>query len=228
MQGIVFQGVFFVVFFFKEKVNLIEESLLQAIEDQVQLKFGSKGQCVVDDNMCVVCCGFDEVGEVMDKVVGVGYDVKVNVVKLILFFVMFKDMLQSKFRLSDIYCFWEQMGSFYQQGSGNDNFIDLFIGLSVMFVAFFLFCDMIGICFNYLEWIVENCIVCGKCYIICLDMVLLGLVFKLFDVFDIVVQCVKNNYGKFNYLLKVVCQMELEICVLFNEGDDWVKVNIMI
>ena len=53
-----------------EKANLSEVELLKAIEDQLQYKFGSKGQRVVDDNMRVVKRGFDEVHEVKNKVLG--------------------------------------------------------------------------------------------------------------------------------------------------------------
>ena len=53
-----------------EKANLNEETLLKAIEDQLQYKFGSKGQRVVDDNMRVVRRGFDEVHEIKNKTLG--------------------------------------------------------------------------------------------------------------------------------------------------------------
>jgi pyruvate-ferredoxin/flavodoxin oxidoreductase len=228
MQGIAFQGAFFAASPLKEKANLTEESLLQAIEDQVQSKFGSKGQRVVDDNMRVVRRGFDEVGEVTDKVVGAGHDAKANAVKPIPLPAMLKDTPQSASKLSDIHRFWEQTGSFYQQGSGNDNLTDPFIGLSVMPAASSLFRDMTGIRFNHPEWIAENCTACGKCYTICPDTALPGLVSKLSDVLDTVVQRVKNNHGKLNYLPKAVRQMEPEIRALFNEGDDRAKVNTMI
>jgi pyruvate-ferredoxin/flavodoxin oxidoreductase len=228
MQGIAFQGAFFAASPLMEKANLTEDSLLKAIEDQVQSKFGSKGQRVVDDNMRVVRRGFDEVGEVTDKVVGAGHDAKANAVKPIPLPAMLKDTPQSQSKLSDIHRFWEQTGSFYQQGSGNDNLTDPFIGLSVMPAASSLFRDMTGIRFNHPEWIAENCTACGKCYTICPDTALPGLVSKLSDVLDTVVQRVKNNHGKLNYLPKAVRQMEPEIRALFNEGDDRAKVNTMI
>jgi pyruvate-ferredoxin/flavodoxin oxidoreductase len=55
MQGIAFQGAFFAASPLMEKSRAERSpTLLKAIEDQLQNKFGSKGQRVVDDNMRVV------------------------------------------------------------------------------------------------------------------------------------------------------------------------------
>ncbi len=72
MQGIAFQGAFFAASPLMKKAGLNETSLLKAIEDQLQHKFGGKGQRVVDDNMRVVKRGFDEVYEINNKVLGAG------------------------------------------------------------------------------------------------------------------------------------------------------------
>ncbi|MBV6654748.1 MAG: 2-oxoacid:acceptor oxidoreductase family protein, partial [Mameliella sp.] len=153
MQGIAFQGAFFSASPLMEKANLTEQGLLKAIEDQVQSKFGSKGQRVVDDNMRVVRRGFDEINEVLNKEVGAGHDPKANAVKPIPLPSMLKDTPKSESKLSDLHRFWEQTGSFYQQGSGNDNITDPFIGLSVMPATSSLFRDMTGIRFEHPEWV---------------------------------------------------------------------------
>jgi pyruvate-ferredoxin/flavodoxin oxidoreductase len=67
MQGIAFQGAFFATSPLLEKHGLSEEKLLDAIRDQLQYKFGSKGVRVVEDNMRVVRRGFEEITEVADK-----------------------------------------------------------------------------------------------------------------------------------------------------------------
>ena len=69
MQGIAFQGAFFAASPLMKTAGLTEETLLKAIEDQLQHKFGGKGQRVVDDNMRVVRRGFDEVKEIKNKVI---------------------------------------------------------------------------------------------------------------------------------------------------------------
>ena len=65
MQGIAFQGAFFAVSPLMQQAGLTDEQLLEAIREQLQEKFGSKGTRVVDDNMRVVKRGFDEVREVV-------------------------------------------------------------------------------------------------------------------------------------------------------------------
>ncbi|NBC09052.1 MAG: pyruvate ferredoxin oxidoreductase, partial [Bacteroidetes bacterium] len=216
MQGIAFQGAFFAASPLMEKANLSEQELLKAIEAQLQSKFGSKGQRVVDDNMEVVRRGFDEVHEVTEKVLGAGQNGTSNGVAPIPLPSMLKDTPQSASKLSDIHRFWEQTGSFYQQGSGSDNITDPFIGLSVMPAASSLFRDMTGIRFNHPEWIANNCTACGDCYAVCPDTAIPGLVSKLSDVLDTLVQRVKKHHGKLNYLPKAVRQMEPEIRALFN------------
>ena len=63
-----------------KKSGLSEAKLLKAIEDQLQYKFGSKGQRVVDDNMRVVRRGFDEVHEIPKKlkIFGAGHEESSN------------------------------------------------------------------------------------------------------------------------------------------------------
>ena len=61
MQGIAFQGAFFAASPVMEQAGLDEAKLLEAIRDQLQDKFGSKGARVVEDNMRVVKRGFDEI-----------------------------------------------------------------------------------------------------------------------------------------------------------------------
>ncbi len=64
MQGIAFQGAFFAASPVMEQAGLDETKLLEAIRDQLQDKFGSKGARVVEDNMRVVKRGFDEIREI--------------------------------------------------------------------------------------------------------------------------------------------------------------------
>ncbi|MCB0855289.1 MAG: 2-oxoacid:acceptor oxidoreductase family protein, partial [Bacteroidetes bacterium] len=103
MQGIAFQGAFFAASPLMAKANLTEETLLKAIEDQVQHKFGGKGQRVVDDNMRVVKRGFDEVHEIKNKVLGAGHDAKSNGQAVVPIPSMMKSIPKSESNLSDIH-----------------------------------------------------------------------------------------------------------------------------
>ena len=70
MQGNAFQGAFFAASPMMANAGLTEERLFQAIEDQLQSKFGGKGKRVVENNLQVVKRGFLEMTEITDKQVG--------------------------------------------------------------------------------------------------------------------------------------------------------------
>ncbi|MCV9387291.1 2-oxoacid:acceptor oxidoreductase family protein [Reichenbachiella ulvae] len=227
MQGIAFQGAFFAASPLMKTANLTEQTLLKAIEDQVTKKFGSKGQRVVDDNMRVVRRGFDEVKEITNKVVS---KEKINVTNGLTPPIpeMLKSMPKSQSEQSDVHRFWEQTGSFYAQGMGNDNITDPFIGLSVMPATTSLFRDMTGIRFEHPEWIPNNCTACGNCYTVCPDTAIPGLVSKLSDVLDTVVKRVRKNHGELEQLPKVVRTMEPKVRALFPETEKGATVNNLI
>ncbi|MEO1260990.1 MAG: 2-oxoacid:acceptor oxidoreductase family protein [Bacteroidota bacterium] len=220
MQGIAFQGAFFAASPLKDKAGLTEEKLLKAIEDQLQKKFGSKGQRVVDDNMRVVRRGFDEVHEIKNKVLGAGQHEKTNGQMPMPLPAILKQSPKSEANASDIHRFWEQTGNFYAKGVGNDNITDPFIGLSVMPAVSSLFRDMTGIRFNHPEWVPNNCTACGNCYTACPDTAIPGLVSSLPSVLNTVVDRVKKKHGKLNYLPKEVRKLQSKVRSSFKEIKD--------
>ncbi len=227
MQGIAFQGAFFAASPLMKTANLSEQALLKSIEAQVTKKFGSKGQRVVDDNMRVVRRGFDEVKEIKDKVVSTEKVGAING-KTLPLPEMLKSMPKSKSEQSDIHRFWEQTGSFYAQGLGNDNITDPFIGLSVMPATTSLFRDMTGIRFEHPEWIPNNCTACGNCYTVCPDTAIPGLVSQLSDVLETIVKRVRKNHGELEQLPKVARSMEPRIRSLFPETENGATINNLI
>lgn len=225
MQGIAFQGAFFAASPLMEKAGLSDEKLLKAIEDQIQYKFGSKGQRVVDDNMRVVKRGFDEVHEITSKELGKGDKAKSNGMPVPTIPRMVREMPQSESQLSDIHRFWEQTGNFYLRGMGNDNLTDPFIGLSVMPALTATYRDMTGIRFEHPEWIPNNCTACGDCYTVCPDTAIPGLVSEVSDVLDTIVKRVKKNHGKLEHLPKAVRKMESHVRKLFSASKNGATVN---
>ncbi|GAA4842430.1 2-oxoacid:acceptor oxidoreductase family protein [Algivirga pacifica] len=224
MQGIAFQGAFFSASPLMEKTGLNPDTLLKAIEDQLQHKFGGKGQRVVDDNMRVVKRGFDEVHEITCKELDNEEILELQEEEISLPS-MLKESPQSESKLSDIHRFWEQTGSFYAKGQGNDNITDPFIGLSVMPATTSLFRDMTGIRFEHPEWIPNNCTACGNCYAVCPDTAIPGLVSELSDVLNTIVKRVNKKYGKAEFLPKEIRKLEGQIRKLFEQGDKKKTVN---
>ena len=227
MQGIAFQGAFFAASPLMESAGLNEKELLKAIEDQLQHKFGAKGQRVVDDNMRVVKRGFTEVREITRKVLK-EVEHRSNGSGELPLPVMMKNIPQSQSKLSDIHRFWEQTGNFYARGMGNDNITDPFIGLSVMPAASAVFRDMTGIRFEHPEWIPNNCTACGNCYTVCPDTAIPGLVNELSEVLDTVVKRVKKVHGQVSELPKAVRKMEGEVRQRFGASKNGATVNNII
>lgn len=230
MQGIAFQGAFFAASPLMQRAGLTEETLLKAIENQLEHKFGAKGRRVVDDNMRVVKRGFDEVREVpaAAKVYGAGHNNRTNGDLGPTSPTLLKLMPKSESRLSDIHRFWEQTGYFYQRGQGNDNLADPFMAMSVMPAVSSIFRDMTGIRFEHPEWIPNNCTACGNCYTVCPDTAIPGLVSSLADVLDTAVKRVKKRHDKVEHLPRAVRQLEGKIRQSFQEKQNGVTVNQLI
>jgi pyruvate-ferredoxin/flavodoxin oxidoreductase len=219
MQGIAFQGGFFAASPVMEQAGLDDAKLLDAIRSQLQDKFGSKGARVVEDNMRVVKRGFDEIREVTPgpitdsagaKTAGAEPEIPL----------MVKPLPQSKAPMTDIHRFWEQTGNFYARGMGNDNITDPFIGLGIMPATSALFRDMTGIRFEHPEWIADNCTACGKCYTICPDTAIPGLVNEVGQVLDTVVQRVRKHGNTIQHLPKAARIMERNLRGLLNEAQE--------
>jgi pyruvate-ferredoxin/flavodoxin oxidoreductase len=183
MQGNAFQGAFFAASPTCKNAGLSEETLFTAIEKQLEAKFGAKGARVVKNNVTVVRRGFTEIHEITDKTFGAALPA-LNKTSLP---IMLKRCPAGDAKtlppVADIHRFWEQTGNFYATGKGNDNLLDPFIGASLVPAATGLFRDMTGIRFEHPVWIAENCTACGKCYAVCPDSAMPGLVNSVAEVF---------------------------------------------
>ncbi|MCP3980629.1 MAG: pyruvate ferredoxin oxidoreductase [bacterium] len=218
MQGIAFQGAFFAASTVMQQAGLDEARLLEAIRSQLQEKFGGKGARVVEDNMRVVQRGFDELQEVEPGPVTLESAKAEPAADGPALPMMVKTLPQSKSAKTDIHRFWEQTGSFYARGMGNDNITDPFIGLGVMPACSALFRDMTQIRFNHPDWIPENCTACGKCYTVCPDTAIPGLVNEVGQVLDAVVARVRKQGKELNHLPKAARLMERHLRGLLDEA----------
>ncbi len=219
MQGVAFQGAFFAASPVMEQAGLDDSHLLSAIKDQLQYKFGAKGARVVEDNMRVVKRGFREMQEITDKAFTLKDEKPLEIAPEPPVPVMVKRLPQSKAPMTDIHRFWEQTGNFYARGMGNDNITDPFIGLGIMPAASAMFRDMTGIRFEHPEWNAENCTACGKCYTVCPDTAMPGLVNEVGQVLDTVVSRVKKKGNTVEHLPKAVRQMERHLHAVMQESE---------
>jgi len=220
MQGIAFQGAFFAASPVMEQAGLDPARLLDAIRSQLQHKFGSKGARVVEDNMRVVKRGFEAVREVVPgeltkrKPEEGGAEAGLPVP------VMVERLPESRAPITDVHRFWEQTGSFYARGMGSDNLTDPFIGLGVMPAGSSLFRDMTQIRFNHPEWNAENCTACGKCWTVCPDTAIPGLVNEVGQVLDTVVKRLRKHGHALEQLPKGVRVLERQLRGLLQEAKE--------
>ena len=220
MQGNAFQGAFFAASPVARKAGLGEAQLLEAIEAQIQAKFGSKGQRVVDDNMRVVRRGWDEVRAVPTTSIVAETNGGLRQMGPPMPH-MLKRLPVSDAPTTDIHRFWEQTGSFYASGRGDDQLTDPFIGLGIMPAMTAVFRDMTGIRFNHPEFIPENCTACGDCYTVCPDTAIPGLVSEVGAVFNTAVKRLTKRAGKLEHLPKAVRTAEKHLRALFDDaGND--------
>ena len=220
MQGNAFQGAFFAATTVMQQAGLTEEQLLKAIHTQLQHKFGAKGARVVEDNLRVVQRGFDELHEITQKNLAQADAVPVAVSSEPALPVMVKSLPQSQSAMTDIHRFWEQTGSFYARGMGNDNLADPFIGLGTIPAVSALFRDMTGIRFHHPQWLAENCTACGKCYTVCPDTAIPGLVNDIGQILDSVVKRVKQQGHTIKHLSGAVRKLESHLRPLFNQAEE--------
>jgi pyruvate-ferredoxin/flavodoxin oxidoreductase len=142
MQGIAFQGAFFATSPLLQKHGLSESKLLDAIRDQLQHKFGSKGARVVEDNMRVVRRGFEEIQEVTDKHLDEDRNQGNGQLPIP---IMVKREPESASASSNIHRFWAQTGSMYASGLGESVPADPFMSMSLMPAVSSHFRDMTSI-----------------------------------------------------------------------------------
>jgi len=217
MQGNAFQGAFFKSSAVMANANLTEDTLFKAITDQLQHKFGSKGARIVEDNVRVVRRGYSEVHEITNKTVGTGpaktHDAAEEPV-------MLKFVPKGAEPNTDVHRFWEQIGSFYATGKGNDTLADPFIGLSCIPVATGIFRDMTQIRFEHPEWDAEKCIGCGACWTICPDTALPSLVTTLDDIFETTVKRLETAGQDVKVLRSYAQAYEAKLRDLLNAASD--------
>ncbi len=213
MQGIAFQGAFFSASGLLAEHGLDEERLIDSMRERLQKKFGARGARVVEDNLRVIRRGYDELKEITDfslpeEVEGAPAAPPVPV--------PVRALPAGKAPLSDIQRFWSDTGSLYVRGMGNDNLADPFMALSVVPASTALFRDMSGIRYGHPAWLPENCTACGRCWTVCPDTAIPGLVNSLSEIFNTAINRVFKAGHQPARLQRVVGQVETRVRKAFD------------
>ncbi|MBP8287633.1 MAG: 2-oxoacid:acceptor oxidoreductase family protein, partial [Rhodoferax sp.] len=220
MQGNAFQGAFFAASPVCANAGLSEETLFRAIEKQLETKFGGKGGRVVQNNLTVVKRGYVETREITNKPLGTSHKALTKVGAGLPIMLMRTPVADAKHLppVADLHRFWEQTGHFYATGKGNDNLVDPFIGASLVPAATGIYRDMTGIRFEHPVWQAENCTACGKCYTVCPDSAIPGLVNSVAEVFNTALQRIETGGTPTRFLRRAVRVAEKKLRVLIT-GD---------
>ncbi len=206
MQGNAFQGAFFHASDIKERAGLSEETLFKAIENQLQAKFGKKGQRIVEDNLRVVRRGYTEIHEIPAEVMQVGArqvtPPRARATLPIMLTQQPETPAERGSKQADIHRFWEQTGHFYMSGRGSDSLADPFMGMALIPAVTGVFRDMTQIRFEHPVWIAENCTACGDCYTQCPDSAIPGLVSTVGDVLNSAIARIEKGGRPTRFLRK--------------------------
>jgi pyruvate-ferredoxin/flavodoxin oxidoreductase len=186
----------------KERAGLSEETLFNAIEAQLESKFGKKGKRIVADNLRVVRRGYEEIFEITPDKMKVGQRSQVLAKPALSLPLMLKYLPEGDGGVADIHRFWEQTGSFYVKGQGSDNLVDPFMGLSILPAVTGVYRDMTQIRFEHPVWDAEKCTACGECFTQCPDSAIPGLVTPLPDLLSSAIQKIEIGGRPTRFLRK--------------------------
>ena len=203
MQGAAFMGAFFKVSGLLEREGLEEDRLFEGIKVQLDKKFGSRGEHVVQDNLRVIKRGFEEVVQVDTTSFAVS-DAEVGTTPAM---PAILDGTNVKPGLGNPGRFWEQVCFLYKTGS--DPIADPFAALSAIPAATSTIRDMTDIRFEVPEFVPDKCTGCSQCWVQCPDAAIPGVVNQIDEVIDAAIANLSNG-RTFDRLRQVVTPLAKE------------------
>ncbi|MFP4209336.1 MAG: 2-oxoacid:acceptor oxidoreductase family protein [Wenzhouxiangella sp.] len=215
MQGIAFQGAFFAGTGLLSAHGLDEEQLIESMRERLGKKFGARGARVVEDNLRVIRRGFDELREIEQLSPDSEAPAALAAPPIP---ITVRSMPAGQAPLSDIHRFWSDTGSLYARGMGNDLLADPFMALSAVPASTALFRDMSGIRNGHPVWIPENCTACGKCWTVCPDTAIPGLVNSVSEILATALQRVRSAGHEPKSLPRVIGRLENTARELFAQA----------
>ncbi|HWJ24333.1 MAG TPA: 4Fe-4S binding protein, partial [Gemmatimonadaceae bacterium] len=146
-----------------------ETKLFDGIRDQLQKKFGAKGQRVVEDNVRVIRRGFDELKAVQTvETAAASAPGRVPVMPAVL------DIPDAEPGIGNPGRFWEQVCVTCKLGQ--DIIADPFAAISAMPAATSAVRDMTGVRMEVPNFLPDKCTGCAQCWTQCPDAAIPGLV----------------------------------------------------
>jgi pyruvate-ferredoxin/flavodoxin oxidoreductase len=186
MQGAAFQGAFFACSPLMEREGLGKEDLFEAIRNQLDKKFGSKGPRVVEDNFRVISRGFNEAE-------ALNYDTLTDQQEELVTIKQDGVALAGGAApgIGDRSRFFDQVYDLYR--TGQDPLAEPFAAISAIPAATGTFRDMTDIRFEVPKFIAENCTGCGHCWVQCPDAAIPGLVTDIDQLIEAAIRTAGNG-----------------------------------
>jgi pyruvate-ferredoxin/flavodoxin oxidoreductase len=204
MQGTAFMGAFFKASPVAEREGLSEGQMIEGIRDQLQKKFGHRGEHVVEDNLRVIRRGYDELVEVTAGDLGEdepGAHEMPSLPRLM-------DHPEAEPGLANQGRFWEQVCAFCAV-SKEDMIADPFAAISAIPAATSAVRDMTNIRFEVPDFVADKCTGCSQCWMQCPDAAIPGLVTPVEDVFEAAIRTAENGKS-FNRLQQIAPHLSRE------------------
>ena len=215
MCDVAFLGAFFRTAPVMHTARLTEAALFRRMKQRFAEEAGDENPVRAEHSIEAFRRGFHETAEIEEKPLPEAAPAPLR--KTPVMPPMLPRRPQTEAPWSDIHRFWEQTGSLYVAGHGEENLADPFIGLSLVPAATGVFRDMTRIRFEHPEWVPENCTACGKCFTVCPDSAIPGLANSFSEVFDTAVRCMERNGHAVKHLPRALRKMEVRLRALLNE-----------
>ncbi len=211
MQDMALQGAFYKVSPVIAMTQTTEASLFRLFGEYLHGKVG-------DEELKSLRRGYDEVKEIIEKSLGAENVEPLR--KALTIPRMLKQQPVSDMAVTDSHRFWEQVGNFYRTGEIRGELADPFMAFNLTPAITGVFRDLTPTRAAHPEWTPEKCTACGKCYTVCPDNAVHGLVTPVLEVFETAIRCLEKEGRTIEHLRGAVRTLERKLRPVLAPGMD--------
>ncbi len=209
MQDMALQGSFYKVSPVTAMTQTTEAALFRLFGEHLHGKVG-------DEELKSLRRGYDEVREIMEKPLGAENAEPLR--KALTLPRMLKQQPTSDAAVTDVHRFWEQVGNFYRTGELRGELVDPFTAFNLTPAATGVFRDLTPTRATHPRWSPEKCTACGKCYTVCPDNAIHGLVTPVLEMFETAIRCLEKEGRTIEHLRSAVRAMERKLRPMLAPG----------
>ncbi len=212
MHDMALQGAFYQVSPVMNLTGTTEAALFRLFGEHLHGKIG-------DEEMKSLRRGYDDVKEVVDKPLGAEAPEPLR--RATSLPSMLKRQPVGEVAATDPHRFWEQVGDFYRSGDVPEGLAGPIAALNLVPPATGLFRDLTPTRATHPAWIPERCTACGRCYVVCPDNAIHGLVNPLIDVFETAIRRIEQSGRTIEHLRGAVRTLERKLRPMLSPAADF-------